>query len=75
MTENQFCYWLQGFFEMTDSTALSENQVKMISNHLKLVFKKETPTLEGLEYLQDQIKYKPQKLSKNPDSILPSVTC
>lgn len=33
-----FCYWLQGFFEIADPTALTEKQVKMIKEHLNMVF-------------------------------------
>lgn len=34
-----FCYWLQGHFEMNpNNNALTEEQVKMIREHLKLVF-------------------------------------
>lgn len=46
MNSEQFCYWLQGFFEMTDSKNLSEAQVKMIKEHLALVFQKVTPPLQ-----------------------------
>lgn len=43
MTPEQFCYWLQGHFELAEGTTLSETQVLKIKNHLQLVFKKETP--------------------------------
>jgi len=43
MTSEQFTYWLQGFFELTDSNKLSEKQVQMIKDHLQLVFTKITP--------------------------------
>lgn len=46
MTSDQFAYWLQGFFEMTDSKNLSERQVSMIKEHLKLVFNKVTPDIQ-----------------------------
>ena len=39
MTAVQFCYWLQGFFELNESPkALSPEQVHSIKNHLSLVF-------------------------------------
>ena len=41
MTSRDFAFWLQGFFEITDSNELTQNQVKMIKNHLNLVFKHE----------------------------------
>lgn len=46
MNSEQFVFWLQGFFELTDSNNLSPNQVKMIKEHLGLVFNKVTPPLE-----------------------------
>lgn len=38
MTPEQFCYWLQGCFEINDSNELTEKQVQVIRNHLNLVF-------------------------------------
>jgi hypothetical protein len=38
-----FCYWLQGFFELAGTNNLTETQVEVIKDHLKLVFRKETP--------------------------------
>lgn len=43
MTPENFVYWLQGFFELTESKNLSESQVQVIKNHLALVFDKKTP--------------------------------
>jgi hypothetical protein len=38
MTPQDFVYWLQGCFELTDPKTLDEKQVQMIKNHLNLVF-------------------------------------
>ena len=39
MTSKDFCYFLQGFFELSESNqALTVEQIKTIKNHLKLVF-------------------------------------
>lgn len=43
MTSRDFCFWLQGFFELkeVDSSEpifLTSNQIKMIKEHLALVF-------------------------------------
>lgn len=46
MNSDQFVFWLQGFFELTESNNLSANQVKMIREHLKLVFNKVTPPFQ-----------------------------
>lgn len=42
MRAEDFAYWLQGFFEMTDSKTLTEKQVQMVKEHLALVFTKTT---------------------------------
>ena len=41
MTSANFAYWLQGFFEISDTNQLTTNQVDMIKAHLNLVFKHE----------------------------------
>ena len=41
MYSHDFCYWLQGFFELSGEDSLSERQVDIIRNHLNLVFKHE----------------------------------
>lgn len=38
MKSRDFCYWLQGFFELSNDQILSSSQLKMIQDHLKLVF-------------------------------------
>jgi hypothetical protein len=42
MTPENFCYWLQGFFELTNSMELTPAQHDSIKEHLQLVFKKTT---------------------------------
>lgn len=44
MTPENFCYWLQGFIEISGLQAISEEQVNVINDHLKLVFQKVTPS-------------------------------
>ena len=39
MNMQDFCYWLQGFFEINDSNQLTPKQVDVIREHLNLVFK------------------------------------
>ncbi len=42
MTSRDFCFWLQGYLEITGSDGpLTESQVKCVRNHLGLVFKHE----------------------------------
>lgn len=38
MRTSEFCYWLQGFFELSGDEKLTDDQVKVIKNHLNLVF-------------------------------------
>jgi hypothetical protein len=39
MTSKDFCYWLNGFFELSEpNKSLTTEQVQIIKNHLKLVF-------------------------------------
>lgn len=49
MSHRDFCYWLQGFFELQDNSespaTLTQYQIETIKNHLKLVFNKETPSV------------------------------
>lgn len=48
MTPEQFCYWLQGFAEITDGEPTPE-QWKAIREHLATVFTKVTPAFEPLK--------------------------
>ncbi len=45
MNSIDFCFWLQGFFEISGSSRLSEEQVIVIKNHLDLTFKHEIDPL------------------------------
>ena len=48
MNSVDFCYWLQGYFELSEATTLTANQVDLIIKHLNLVFKHEIdPIREG----------------------------
>lgn len=38
MKANEFCYWLQGHFELNSSNELTLEQVQIIKNHLNMVF-------------------------------------
>jgi len=41
MTSRDFCFWLQGHFEISDAKALGEKETEMVKRHLALVFKHE----------------------------------
>jgi hypothetical protein len=43
MTSRDFCYWLQGFFELSTASGentmlLTEDRIELIKNHLAMVF-------------------------------------
>lgn len=68
MNSRDFCYWLQGFFEMRESSApITEKQAEMIKNHLNLVFKHE---IDGLYEAKPEDKQLLQEIhdgsKKNP---------
>ncbi len=56
MKSRDFCYWLQGFFELQNENVISARQVAQIRSHLAMVFKheidpsfgKDLPALQGL---------------------------
>lgn len=41
MTSRDFCFWLQGFFEVGNFKQVDYAQTELIRNHLNLVFKHE----------------------------------
>lgn len=45
MTPENFVYWLNGFFEISGSKTLAEEQVQVLKDHLKLVLTKKTPNI------------------------------
>jgi len=38
MNHRDFAYWLQGYFELTDASSLTEEQVATIKEHLESTF-------------------------------------
>lgn len=79
MNERNFAYWLQGFFELTDSNNLTEEQVIMIKEHLQLVFNKSTSNTNYLiksalthdERISDVL----ESDSSNAPHIEPTISC
>lgn len=74
MTSRDFCYWLQGYFEIregestvpTDKT-LSHHQVLTIKNHLAMVFKHEIDPSHGDEKHQKELSDIHRGILKGPD--------
>lgn len=48
MKASEFCYWLQGHFELNGTKEISAEQAKIIQNHLNLVFLHEIDPAQGL---------------------------
>lgn len=55
MRSRDFCYWLQGYFEISQNTGLSKDQVECIKKHLNLVFKHEIDPEMGDEEHQNKL--------------------
>lgn len=55
MKAENFVYWLQGMFELTDTKTLDEKQTDLIKRHLNLVFKHEIDPAMGDEKHQAEL--------------------
>ncbi len=57
MTSRDFCFWLQGYFEIKEDTGyhdLSADQVEIVKKHLALVFKHEIdPSMGGKDHQKE----------------------
>jgi hypothetical protein len=42
MNSQEFCYWVQGLFELSDPQELNEKQVAVIKEHLDLVLNEDS---------------------------------
>jgi hypothetical protein len=53
MTSRDFCYWLQGYLELTTPKRIDEKEVILIQRHLNMVFKHEIdPSFNNAEELR-----------------------
>lgn len=62
MKSRDFCYWLQGFFELRNISTPKDKQlvheeVEMIEKHLNLVFKHEIGPSMGNEEHQTKLNF------------------
>jgi hypothetical protein len=57
MTSRDFCFWLQGFFELDGGggSGLTAGQTAAVKRHLALVFKHEIDPSMGAEEHQDEL--------------------
>lgn len=49
MNSIDFCYWLQGYFELSDVKKIDTKQTKIVKDHLNLVFLHEIDPLRESE--------------------------
>lgn len=64
MTAREFCYWMQGMFELTDPKTLDERQTDLIKRHLAMVFLHEIDPSAGppkMQELLDALHKQPPK--------------
>ena len=72
MKSTEFAYWLQGFFELSETNSLSERQTEIIKNHLKLVFVYEIdPSYSDDPKVQDKLQSIHDGKEKEPVTVKP----
>lgn len=62
MTSRDFCYWLMGYFEISENQNLDQREIDIITKHLDLVFKHEIdPSMGEAEHqtVLNAIHHKP----------------
>jgi hypothetical protein len=52
MKATEFCYWLQGVFEVSELANLNEKQTAMVKAHLALVFQHDIDPAQVADSLQ-----------------------
>jgi hypothetical protein len=55
MTSAQFCYWVQGFFELSGAETLDKVQTELLKRHLNLVFAHELDKQHGDAKHQEEL--------------------
>lgn len=55
MTSRDFCYWLQGYFEIAKPTEVKDEELKEIKKHLELVFAHEIDPSMGDDKHQEKL--------------------
>jgi len=55
MTSVNFCYWLQGFFELQGAKKVTPAQVEIMKAHLNMVFVHEIDPAMGDQAHQDEL--------------------
>lgn len=75
MTSRDFCFWLQGVFEVGKVTSLGAEQTELVRRHLALVFKHEIDPSQGtpehqvdLQAIHDGLKELEKKVDHHAGS-------
>jgi hypothetical protein len=63
-----FCFWLQGFFELSGDATVSASQATVISRHLELVFRHEIAPLAKAKPAPDAPRPEPAPPPPAPDA-------
>jgi hypothetical protein len=56
MTSRDFCYWLQGLFELSGAKSLDEEQTATIRAHLAMVFAHEIDPSQGTPEHREELQ-------------------
>lgn len=72
MTEQNYAYWLQGFFEIAKPEIITAEQVAIIKNHINLVKKCWEPRKESpIKSIEDVLDFPP--LDNMNDESIPAI--
>lgn len=71
MKASEFCYWLQGYFELAQTNHVTRDQVDVIKRHLALVFVHDLDPAQVADKLQAIHDGKPPQIGGTaPDGSL-----
>lgn len=69
MTSRDFVYWFQGFLEISNTKEINEDQLKIVRNHLTMVFKHEIdPSMGNIEH-QEELNLLHNNTSHNSNTL------
>lgn len=57
MKARDFCFWLQGYFELNGPKTIDEKETELIRRHLALVFKHEIDPAMGNDEHQQMLNH------------------
>ena len=80
MTSRDFCYWLQGYFEVAhylggelEPPPLNFHQVQIIRNHLNMVFKHEIDPSHGDKKHQEELSNVHERRAESIKTLLENI--